>query len=446
MEIKDFLVTPIYLIVLLLIAYVIRPKVTNAETRAYFFPAILAKFLGALALGLVYQFYYGGGDTFGFTTYGATHIWNAFLEDPGVALKMIFGENKLAPDTFKHAIKIWYFNDSPTYFVVRVAGFFSLITFNTYSAIAITFASISFIGLWSMYLAFNSIYPKMSKSLAYALFFIPSTIFWGSGVLKDTLTLAALALATSAIINIFLLNKRKMLSIVILIVCTYVIYLIKIYILLCFAPAAIIWIFLIRFSNIKSQMIRVLVAPLTIVFSIGISLLGVVWVGNTNEKYSVENVLKTAEITAKDNSLWTVRKEGSGYNLGDYDFSPAGMARKFAPAVWVTLFRPYLWEANSLVMLVSALESTLLLAFFIITIIYSGGINFIRTVFSDPFLIFSLIFIISFAFAIGISSGNFGSLVRYKIPILPFFISLLVMIRHKVSANKALASQTILGS
>lgn len=434
MDIRDFLVTPVYLILILIMAYVVRPDVTNQQTKKYFFPALIIKIVGSVALGLIYQFYYGGGDTFGFTVHGSTLIWEAFLEDPVAGLKLIFASNELRPDTFYYASRIWYFDDAPTYFVVRVAGLFSLMTFNTYSAIAVIFATMSFAGLWSMYSVFNRVYPEISKPIAYALFFIPSVVFWGSGILKDTLTLAALAWATYALINIFFLKAKKTQSLIILFVTFYVIYTVKVYILLCFVPAVLIWLFLLNLKKIRSAALRVLIAPISIIFAVGLSFGGIIWVGNSNEKYSIENVLQTAEITAKDNSLWTVRKEGSGYNLGDYDFSPAGIARKFIPAVWVTLFRPYLWEASNPMMLLSAMESLMIVILLFMVLFKTGFLLFFRKAFSDPIVIFCLIFTISFAFAIGISSGNFGSLVRYKIPILPFFIISLFIIRdYKLS-------------
>lgn len=426
----DFLVTPIYLIAFLVMFYFLRPKLTNSRTRKFYFPALLVKIFGALALGFIYQFYYGGGDTFGYTTFGASYIWSAFLDNPSVAFDLIFGDNQLTGSNFSYAIRMWYFDDSPAYFVVRVAGFISLFTFNCYSTIALVFASISFISSWLMYSVLSKMYPNISHSLAYALFFIPSTIFWGSGVLKDTLTLSALALATYSIINIFTLKVRIKRSILLLVICFYIIYIIKIYILLCFLPAAIIWVILINVKEIRSQVLRLLVAPVIILFSVAISAAGVVWLGNSNSKYSIENVLKTAEITARDNSMWTVRKEGSGYNLGDYDFSPSGVARKFVPAVWVTLFRPYIWEAKNAVVLIAALESFVMLIFTVYILFRNGLVTFFRLLLSEPILIFCTIFTITFAFAIGISSGNFGSLVRYKIPILPFFVMSLFIFQY----------------
>ena len=47
-------------------------------------------------------------------------------------------------------------------------------------------------------------------------------------------------------------------------------------------------------------------------------------------------------------------------------------------------------------------------------------------------------FSISFAFAVGVSTFNFGTLVRYKIPLLPFFLVALVLIRHHSKSARKL--------
>jgi hypothetical protein len=45
-------------------------------------------------------------------------------------------------------------------------------------------------------------------------------------------------------------------------------------------------------------------------------------------------------------------------------------------------------------------------------------------------LTFSLIFSLFFAFSVGISTSNFGSLVRYRIPALPFFVACLFIMQY----------------
>jgi thioredoxin len=45
-----------------------------------------------------------------------------------------------------------------------------------------------------------------------------------------------------------------------------------------------------------------------------------------------------------------------------------------------------------------------------------------------PDVVFLLVFSLTFAFAVGVSTFNFGTLVRYKIPLLPYFLIALGLI------------------
>ena len=56
-----------------------------------------------------------------------------------------------------------------------------------------------------------------------------------------------------------------------------------------------------------------------------------------------------------------------------------------------------------------------------------------------PDVLFALIFSISFAFAVGVSTFNFGTLVRYKIPLLPFFAVALILILNHAKSERKLA-------
>jgi len=90
MELRDLVVTPLLLIVIYVLAYVIRPYATDSINRSYFFPALTVKVIGALAVGFIYQFYYSGGDTYNYHTLGSRHIWEAIMDSPQ-GFNLIFG-------------------------------------------------------------------------------------------------------------------------------------------------------------------------------------------------------------------------------------------------------------------------------------------------------------------------------------------------------------------
>jgi ABC-type sulfate transport system permease component len=112
------------------------------------------------------------------------------------------------------------------------------------------------------------------------------------------------------------------------------------------------------------------------------------------------------------------------------------MVRKFPSAVTVTLYRPFLWEVKNPLMLLSALESLIFLIFTIVVFFKVGIVKTFSKIFTQPTLLFSFLFSIIFAFAVGLSTGNFGTLSRYKIPCMPFFAALLLLLYFQNKQEK----------
>lgn len=436
MEIKDLLITPVWLILIYAGAYVLRKKVTDPVILKYYFPALTVRLLGAIGVGLIYQYYYNGGDTFNFFTHGSYYVWEAFKESPLKAMKLIFAQGTTHyPDTFAYSSQIWYYRDLPSYFVVRIVAFFDLFTFHTYSATACLFAALSFSGLWAMFKAFYQLYPKLHKQLAVCILFIPSVFFWGSGIMKDTLTLTAVGWSVYAVIQIFYFKRFSPRLVLLILLSFYIIYSIRVYILLCLIPSLFIWVFLLNLKNIRSTFIRVVAAPFSIAVAIAFSYLAIDQVSKDNNRYAIDKLTRTAEITAKWISYVSDVEGGSGYQLGDFDYSVGGMVKKFPLAINVTLFRPYVWEVQNPVMLLAALES-LCIFIFTLYVLLTVRSNFLPIVFSHPEIMFLLLFSITFAFAVGFSTYNFGSLVRYKIPLMPLYVSALSIISYLNKAKK----------
>jgi len=423
MGFQDFIVTPIYLILLYALAYWLRPKLTNRDTRKYFMPALTAKFVGAIALGLVYQFYYGGGDTINYYNYGAKVVWEAFLDSPLNAIALITAGSEYESTTFQYAVRIIFYGDLPSYSVVRLAGLLAIFTFNSYYSITICFAAISFAGTWALFWALYKYYPRMVKWTALAVLFIPSVFFWGSGILKDTLTFASLGFFIYALLEIVRWNKSSILNFSILLAASYVLFHVKIYIALSLVPGAVLFVYLHYFSKVvKNTVLKIMLTPILLGGVMYSMYFAIIKLGEDDRKYSIDNMAHTAQVSAEWLYYVSQIQQGSGYSLGDSDFSSSGLVRKFVPGVWVSLFRPYLWEVRNPVMLLTALESMLLFAMVVFILIRVGVLSFFNAARQDPLIVFFIVFSVAFSFAIGVSTFNFGSLARYRIPMMPLFV------------------------
>jgi hypothetical protein len=428
LELRDFIVTPIVIILVFAGAYFVRPRVTDSITRRYFFPALAVKIFGALAVGFIYQFYYSGGDTFNFHTHGSRHIWEAFMDSPEKGLGLMFsgGVHGLY---YEYSSKIPFFSDPASFFIIRLSAFFDLLTFSSYSATAICFSVLSFTGMWMFFLTFYRKYPQIHWQLALAAFFIPSVFFWGSGLLKDTLMIGCLGILTFETDRLFFRKRFSILHVLLLIASAVCIFSVKKFILQAFVPAALLWIYMGNLNRISSVVLRVLLFPILIAISILSTYYSFVKIGEGDRRYAVENIAKTAQITAYDIRFYTGRDAGSGYTLGELDGSFTSMLKLAPQAINVSLFRPYLWEVKNPLVLLSAIES---LAFFVLTciVIFRFRISAMLS-FQNADVSFSFVFAVIFAFAVGVSSFNFGTLSRYKIPLLPFYAVALALIFYE---------------
>jgi len=422
MELSDLFITPVYLAIVYLIAYGVRSSVTNVYTKKYFIPALTVKIIGAIALGILYHTLYGG-DTNNYYRHAGI-VYHAFGDSFAAGWELVTTSGDVTPAIRKYTDQLtWFGHGSNEYFVVRVAAVFALLSFNTYTVIAVLFAVITFSGMWVMYMTFAKIRPQVFKELATAVFFLPSVFFWGSGLLKDSLCLGALGWLFYAFYR-GAIEKRNILRCALLgAAAVGVILSMKVYILLAFVPPASLWVFNENTRNIRNTAVRWLAKPLFLGFGIMVAGYAFVQISATDARFDIEKIGAQSKLTAEYLQGVSKTEQGSGYNIGKQDGTLGGMAKLAPQALVVALFRPFLWEARNPTMALSALESTY---FLLLTLLILWRVGLAKTfvaISSTPVLTLCFVFSLIFAISVGISSGNFGTLVRYKIPLMPFYLS-----------------------
>ena len=430
--ITDFILLPIYLFVVFIFASYFKNKYYPKDhpLRRCFMPAFTFKIIGAILLGIIYQFYYKGGDTINY--WHQTDIINSsFSESIGTWFRLVTGSAEIYDvDVYKYTTQFyWYGRSSPEYIISILGALIGLFTMTTYLPTAVIFAALSFIGVWKMYVVFTKLYPRLTKQMAWAFLFIPSVIFWGSGFMKDTITLTCIGWVTHFFYIIFFENKKVILNSIFALFFIYVIYIIKSYIAMAFVPAALLWGVGLLSYKIKDTRMILFVRY----FLYASAIIGLVVVGGKLQtemfgEYNVESVAYKSFVTRDYLFRISNEQDGSGYTLGDFDPTLMGMLEQAPAGVNVTLFRPYLWEARKPIVMISAIESLLYLIFTIVAIVRNNPIRMVQRILADETLQFCLVFTLIFAFAVGISTSNFGSLVRYKIPCLPFYTTFLIIL------------------
>jgi len=426
----DYLLLPLYLWVIFKIAYYCRDKFYPKEHPyyPYFIPALTAKVGGALFVGIFYYYYYGGGDTFNFF-YHAQVINSTFLQSPSTWFMLMTHQVNTSNMIEARALSdMYWFDDIPAYVTSCLGAFIGLFCFTKYLEINAIVACLSFISSWLLFTVFAEQYPKLTKYLAIALFFMPGLVVWGSGLFKDSFCLIAINGLIYCSYILFEKGKFKLSIIVFFVISISMLLVIKAYILILLLPIVLFKTFLVYRKRLSARYGKSIFyyVVLTVVSAGAFYLIKIV------AEYMISAVAVEATLDTikhqKDYLLeLSIQEDGQAYDLGDFNPTISGILAKFWPAINVTLFRPYLWESRSIIQIINSIESQITLLATVYLVFSRNIFKTIKNLFTDPNLIMCLLFTLLFAFIVGVSTYNFGSLSRYKIPCTPFY-SLLILI------------------
>lgn len=428
LTIADLYLTPIYILILYFFIKRLRNKYySESPVGKFILPCFWIHVIACIFFALVMQFYYGYGDNFGYYT-GALEIWNAFIKSPGTAMELIFSSrDNYSPAAISMAPYTSFIGFAYSFnAVIKMAGFVSIFCFGTYIPIALVFTMFSFWGTWLIFITINKYFPELYKFTGLATLFIPSVILWSSGISKEPPCMFALGLAFYSVDK--LLHKQGFFKHVFyVIIASWILLSTKNYIFYTFFIAAIIWAIYFFITNLSLPIIKFFVK-----FFIALGILGFFIYFFLVPENPIQVSFMTG-LTKGENlqELMTLANQidgGTGYTLPQVEFSAWGFIKSFFSSLNVTLFRPYLWETENILMFLSSFESffTLILT---ILVIVKGGIGRLSKMMKDyPIIIFMLVFSLIFSPIVGFISFNFGTLVRYKIPALPFFIPLLFIL------------------
>ncbi len=435
----EWLMLGLYLLVILAISFGIQYfKIGREPIYRYYFGGLAAKLGSSIIFCIIYIYYYHGGDTVSYYETSRA-MTNLLYTRPDDFFMMLFSKGSMTSymlfDESTGFPWPYMFFDDKTCFVAKLLVPVLMISFKSYLVSSVVLAWISYTGVWQLFKMFVRYFPTAEKRMAIAALYVPSALFWGSGILKDTFTLAATCWFIVSFNYFFIEKKVRIRAFVMLILSSFVLLSIKPYILIALLPGGIVWIFYSRILNIRMALLRYLAIPF--IFSMAFVLGGGVLslAGDSMGKFAIDKVLETASVTQKD--LKQGYYQGNSFDIGEYDASLSGVAAKAPRAMIAGLYQPFVWEANNVVMLFSALENTVyvLLTLMILRHLLIAPKRFFRTLLNHPLLIFMLSYSLFFAIMVGLSTSNYGALVRFKIPFLPTFTCVLFALEHLLTLS-----------
>lgn len=445
-EYWEYLVMFFYLVVMYL--YFARQKNLKIKEHSeyrWFIPGFFAKVFGGIFFSLIYFYYYHGGDTTAYF-FSSVSLVKLLGTSPGDFLHVWLGDNTVeARSVFTMETGkpyLYLFLDDRQYMVVRLITPFTFISMNSYLITTVMFASVSYAGVWKCYQTFYRYYPRLHKQLAIAVLMMPSAVVWGSSILKDTITFSAFCWFIHALDNLWFRKVEQVSSVFALIISTLLMVWIKPYIFMVLLVVTAIWISYARVARIRNAAIKYLILPVGAVGLCAGMLAVLNSLGDQFGKFSLSSALD--EIVATQNDLAHNAEYGSNsFDVGEIEATWPSVLSKFPIATSAALFRPFLTECKNFVMVLSGLENLFILVLFVRMLIRTRIVFFFSAVTGNPLLLVCFTFALLYGFVTGITTPNFGALVRFKIPLLPMFVGGMYIVMFLLEERRRLRNQGI---
>jgi len=436
-QLWEWVALPIYIFFILFLAYFHqkRKKKENPVYKYYLWGLAL-KIMGAILFVIIYYFYYSGGDTIDYYA-SSLNLTRLLFESPFSWFHIEFGavsnDNYALFTSATGSPYIAFYFDYQTLTLLRIINLVIIPGLGSFLLSTIVLTWVAYSGIWKLYLVFTNYYPTLQGKLAIAILFFPSVLFWGSGIMKDTLTLSFSGWIVYCIYMIFIIKRRRFPYTVILLFMMATVLLIKPYIVIALLPGTFVWIFSEKISGIRNTAAKILIIPFIIISCAGISYLIFSSLGDYMGKFALDKISTTLTVTASD--LKQDYYQGHAFDIGTVSNSPTEYVKKVPAAIIAGLYRPFIWEAGNIVMLFSGMENIFLLLFTLFIFVRISPKRFFQRLFHEPLLFFAYSYSLFFSYAVGLSTSNFGALVRFKIAYLPFFVAVLFILNQRRKKN-----------
>ncbi len=398
----------------------LQKRYTRRE-RTFLWMALAAHVFAAVALVYVTRDVYGFGDMLGYHRLGRTLADGMSQDFTGVAprvLRLLFqldDRNTIVP----------FGTGTATGSMLAISGFIVFAVGNSLHAACAVIAMGAFFGTLAIYSVFRANFPPIYRTrLLIATLFVPSVVFWSSGLLKEAAAMCGLGAMVWGGHAIVQLRKRGRGSIA-LVLGVVLVGLVKAYILIAFFVAAGIWYYW-QAAAVSGRAMHLRLRPIHFVLGTVVAVVFTLGLGKLYPRYDITSL---GEQFATEQHLGEEVVGGSSYSVGDPSKRSLGAQLAFAPlALATSLFRPAIVEARNPQMAINGLEMLAFTLLVLGTIIRLRLVGTWRAMLRSPPLMFCLVFVTVLALGVGLSTTNLGTLSRYRMPLMPFYAVMLAVL------------------
>jgi hypothetical protein len=379
----------------------------------------VVKLFAGVCLGLVYTYYYTDrhtADTFRLFDDSAV-IYELAWRSPRDFFSIMTGIGGDAPhlEAIYNSMHNWYDIYSPVNdnrFMIRLNTLLRFFSFGNYYVHVVFVAFLSATGTCTLLKFLTALVPGSERLFYLTTGFLPSVLFWGSGLMKDAVVIFSLGI-TLYFFGKVLAGDQKIKTVMFLFLSVLLLTFTRFQILVITLPGLVAWLIAAKTS-----------AKPVVVFPLILSgcLLTVALFSNSAPFLDLPDLLYRKQQSFL--SLATDTQAGS--LIGVIPFKPEfSSLLLYAPVGFLTaLCRPFVTDATNPLLWLSALENMMILCFGMYCLVFAKR----KEISTNSLFIFCLFFVLILFSLIGLVTPVLGAIVRYKTPALPLLMTLFILL------------------
>lgn len=281
---------------------------------------------------------------------------------------------------------------------------FDLFSFGNYYINVIFYSFLTLFGPVAVYRVMKDQFPQQKTAVLFAIFLVPSFLYWASGLHKEGLIFLGLSLILYHLYFGFRDHHFPIRRLLLILLGFILVLILRNFLILPLLPALIAW-FLSRRRSVR---------PLLVFGAVYIIVLALMF----TTKY-VDPALDIPKSVVVKRQEFIDLVGNSSVSVNELKPTFASFLYNAPQALSLAALRPYPSDVRHLLSLAAATETTLILVFFLLFLFCRRK----RTGAISPFLWFCLFFSFGVLFMIGYSVNNLGAIVRYRCVVFPLLLS-----------------------
>ena len=366
----------------------------QSSIRNLFWPALLLKCIAGVSIGIVYSYYYTVGDTFTYFRDGIS-LANLARSDFASYISFLWSGDE--------SFSVWSelsYTQPRAMFLSKLTSVSCILSGDNYWIISIHFSFIAFLSTWVLtkkVIAFNQ---GAKTAVIIALWFFPSVVFWTSGVIKESLAMAGLYFLCFVFLKVWNSERLKIYEWILSLISLWWLWNLKYYYVAIFLPISVTAL-LVRFILNKFTVKRLIAKGFLwlVIFTLPLLLVSFLHPNFYPDRFMEVVVSSYYEFLALSEPEDVIH----------YDSLKASVLSILQNAPWALLsglFRPTLFEVQTVFQFIAAVEN---LALLILTISAMTSIKNMITSRHRLILVSIIVYVSLLCIFLALSTPNFAT-------------------------------------